>query len=554
MASPSTTSLETEFAPDGSHQEWWPRAAMRSITPYPTQWVKIAELTPGPATDERRCALIPINDVPDELARERSRTSDIGQVEIFDRRGFHDGLFDPFDGRVEFFCQVRWLATVAEPSVEWALPFLWYWRAVRRGDSWVYLDSAGRDTELARVRAAGKDDYCVEVHAMALRNYLHVRRMAMLLAVQIDQDHPEASSVTTDEHAMRCDWASMEFQTYEYEGSRVGGRLTAASSLHGQYVILPAAGASGPAWCSNQEPSDYPAFIYGTDASSGGPLTVEPTPANVGTDGSPGPHFWTRVYFRQQVLDRYLAEPGRYTITTSRITCLQVWGMSIGRTTDGLVEVDLYDLSRMPSPEWDHWKTHNVPPSGGDPDAGKLQRERLNRIASSPDTAHELRSAVERANEAARQHQGWPLWRPLTEPAATEWQALHAPVVDDMSALGRPLLTLSKVLVDSLDKIQLQAAVAAPADTQTGSLNLLQLYLVERGGTAGTVQPLRDLQRLRSRGGFAHYAGSAAELEIATIAPGLRTPAEIFEYLCHNIIQALASIAETVSASREVGP
>lgn len=527
---------------------------MRSITPYPTQWVKIAELTPGPAADVRRCALVPISDVPDELARDRSLAFDVGQVEIFDRRGFHDGLLDLFDRRVEFFCQVRWLDTVTEPSVEWALPFLWYWRAVRRDDSWVYLDSAGRDVELARIRAEGPDDYCVEVQAMALRNYLHMRDMAMLLAIQIEQDRPEADSVTTEEHPLRCDWASVSFQTYEYEGHRADGSLTVAASLHGQYVILPAAQAPGPAWCSDEKPAAYPGFIYDTDAATGSPITVEPTPANVGTDGSPGPHFWTRVYFRPQVLDRYLDEPRRYTVTASRITCLTVWGLSIGRTSDGLVEVDLYDLSRMPSPEWDYWKSHNVPPSGGEPDAGKLQRERLNKIASSPDTVGELRTAVIRANEAAQQLQGWPLWRPLTEPAATEWQALHAPVVSDMSALLAPLLTLSKVLVDSLDIVQIRDALATPADKQTGSLGLLQLYLVERGGAAETVQPLKDIQRLRSKGGFAHYAGSAAELEIASIAPGLRTPAEIFEHLSRNVIKALTSVADTIATFAEAGP
>ncbi|MFL6122075.1 hypothetical protein [Actinophytocola sp.] len=123
-----------------------------------------------------------------------------------------------------------------------------------------------------------------------------------------------------------------------------------------------------------------------------------------------------------------------------------------------------------------------------------------------------------------------------------------------MSALLAPLLTLSKVLVDSLDIIQIRDALATPADKQTGSLGLLQLYLVERGGAAETVQPLKDLQRLRSKGGFAHYAGSAAELEIASIAPGLRTPAEIFEHLSRNVIKALTSVANTLATFAEAGP
>ncbi|KFZ77004.1 hypothetical protein ED92_38510 [Amycolatopsis sp. MJM2582] len=231
-----------------------------------------------------------------------------------------------------------------------------------------------------------------------------------------------------------------------------------------------------------------------------------------------------------------------------------MWGLSIGRTSDGLVEVDLYDLSRLPSPEWNHWKSHNVAPTGGEPDSGKLERERLNKIAASPDTVRDLRTAVTCANDAAQRHQGWPLWRPLAEPAATEWQALHAPVVNDMNALLSPLLTLTKVLVDSLDEIQIKRALKTPPpDPQTRSLGLLQLYLAERGGTPDAVKPLRDLQRLRSKGGFAHYAGGAVELEIAAIAPGRNTPAEIFEYLCRNIIQALGSITETLTTSTDTG-
>ncbi|TDB88222.1 hypothetical protein E1264_12075 [Actinomadura sp. KC216] len=438
---------------------------------------------------------------------------------------------------------------MTEPSVEWALPFLWYWRAVRQGDRWVYLDSAGRDSELARVRAEGPDDYYVEVQAMALRHYLHVRGMALLLAVQVDQDHPTLDSVAREHHALENDWASMEFQIYDYEADLADGRFIAATSLHGQYVVRPAENAPGPAWCTDETPTTYPDFIYGIDASSGKPLTVQPTRANAGIDGSPGPHFWTRVYFDAQVLNRYLSEPRRYTVTANLIQCLHIWTLSIGRTSDGLIEVDIYDLSRMPWLEWSHWKAHNVPPSGGEPDEGKLRRERLNQVASGPDIVRELRAAVKKANEAAQQHAGWPLWRPLEEPTATEWDTLHPPVVNDRSALQGPLLTLCKVLADSLDAKRIKKALVAEVAKDTKSLALLQQYIDELGGPANAVGPLRDLQTLRSQGGFAHYAGGSTEKALDRLVNGLRNTSEIFEYICHNLIEMLDSITATIVAA-----
>jgi len=519
---------------------------MTSITPAPTAWVRIAELTPGPAPDVRRCALIPIEDVPKELARYRSLASEVGDVEVYDDR-FHGGLTDPFDGRAEFFCQVRWREPATDASVEWSWPFLWYWRAVRQGNSWIYLDSAGRDAELARVHLDSPDQYFVEVEAMALRQYLHRRGMAMLLDIQLDEDHPEAGPVEREEHPLVADWASMEFQVYSYDGVLADQRDIAASSLHGQYVILPAADATGPAWCSDEEPEAYPDFVYALDPTSGKPLTVQPTRANAGTDGYPGPHFWTRIHFRAQVLDRYLAEPNRYAVTGSRISCLDIWSLSIGRTSDGVIEVDLFDLSRMPWSEWPHWKTHNIPPTGGLPDEGKLRRERLNQPASSPDVVRDLRTALERANDAAQRLAGGPIWRPLAEPTATEWRVLHPPVVADRAALQGPLLTLSMVLVDSIDSIKLRKALTSQPTSGTKSLVLLEQYIEQLGGPRNAVQPLKDLQELRSKGGFAHYGGSGANAVLTRMAGDATTPAEVFTGICRSVIDALDSMAATLA-------
>lgn len=533
-------SLASEFQPAGTHPEWWPVAGMRTITPEPTTWVKIVEQTPGPAPDIRRCALVSLTDVPEVLGQHRSLVGEVGDVEVFEDR-FHDGLTDPFRRNAEFFCQVRWLEFVDEPSVEWAWPFLWYWKAVRQGDSWIYLNAAGRDVELARIRVENVDQYVVEVRAMELREYLYRRKMVLLIDVQLNDDYPDVGLVEREEHPFECEWASMAFVLYSYDN--VAGREIAASSLHGQYIVRPAENAVGPSWCSDDKPEYYPDFVYGIDPLSGRSLTVAPTEENAGSDGYPGPFFSTRIYFQPQVLDRYLVEPGRYNVTASRITCLTKWSLSIGCTSDNLVEVDLYDLSRMPWQEWSHWKTHNVPPMDGTPDEGKLRREHFNQMASSPDVVRELRAALQRANSIAQQYLGWMIWRPLDGQMFIEWQALHAPVVTDRAALQGPILTLSKTLVDTIDSVKLRKTLTSKPDPNARTLVLLQRYVEQLGGNPDVVQPLKDLQTLRSRGGIAHYSGSGADDVLAQIAGDARTPAEVFTKICAKLTGSLNSIA-----------
>ena len=46
MSRSTASSLAAEFQPAGNHPEWWPGDAMRSITPFPVDWVRIVELTP----------------------------------------------------------------------------------------------------------------------------------------------------------------------------------------------------------------------------------------------------------------------------------------------------------------------------------------------------------------------------------------------------------------------------------------------------------------------------------------------------------------------------
>jgi hypothetical protein len=81
------------------------------------------------------------------------------------------------------------------------------------------------------------------------------------------------------------------------------------------------------------------------------------------------------------------------------------------------------------------------------------------------------------------------------------------PLNDDPTALGPPLLLLSKVLVDAIDATPLKSFLGDPEPNER-SLKLLGRLVERIGGQEVQAEPLRALQEFRSRRGVAHLAGS----------------------------------------------
>ncbi|HWC11184.1 MAG TPA: hypothetical protein VG455_08175 [Acidimicrobiales bacterium] len=214
--------------------------------------------------------------------------------------------------------------------------------------------------------------------------------------------------------------------------------------------------------------------------------------------------------FRRQVLIPYASEPNRYRLSRSRLECLSLWGLDISFNTAGLVEVYLGDLGRsLPSDEWGHWLTHNVMPEG-EMEQGRFRRDFLNQFASSPDVPGDLRRAREKAAKASERLFGTPVWRPLGDDVAPEYESMIGPLSEDPAALGGQMILLAKCFVDAIDPAPLKAFLG---DAQSGerSLSLLGRVAERLGGSAGVVEPLRALYDVRSAGGLAHLAGSRRE-------------------------------------------
>ena len=524
--------------------ELWPAKALREILPDPIGWLAVSEhfFTP----EEHGgigCVLVHPDDRDAALAEVTWAGDDLGTASIWesaDDQGFDAGLATD-SPRLEFFVQARMPTGARLPTVDVSHPFLWYWDAFPVADGWRYLNHAGRERDLLRF-TVGREHWRVEVRALEFRQFLSACGRDAL--VQVDcVPKTAASDFERVDSEFQSDWAHFDFVA---TSDRLMGDRPTFSRLLGQYVIRGVRTAALPRFEERDEDRAYASFIYGTDSAAGHPLRHSCDPSTLGTyfdkDNS-RLHFLTPVNFRREVLQPYAAEPHRYRLGRTRLSCLDLWGLDLSINTAGLVEAYLGDLGqRLPSDEWGHWLSYNVPPEGK-MDEGRFRRDFLNQWASSADPPEDLRWARNRAAGISSRVLGGPIWRDLDEDTEAQWQSLVGPLSDDPTALGPCLLLLTKVLVDGIDPAPLKGYLDDAAKGEL-SLSLLERFADRIGGSTSHLEPLRALQEFRSKGGVAHLAGTGRAKAMARLGIQGMATWDAFDAVARGLGQCLNDLSD----------
>lgn len=537
--------------PKGTYPpQLWPKARLDGVDPLPSGWQVVEESF---FTEEAHggvgVILVPSESVGRALDSTTWDGRELGEVGVSDDGPFEDGLTDAAPPYAEFFVHARRASGAALPDIEVTLPFLWFWDAYATNDGWRYVNRAGREQDLIRFTRSERS-WRVEVRALELRTYLAARQRAAIVQVDVVLKE-KAPKFPRAQATYRSDWAHFDFHVV---ADGLSGPRRAFSRLLGKYAIAGQRTARLPKWDERREDRQHPEFVYGVDASSGALLKHTCDPDLLGTyfdtDGS-RLHYLTPIYFTKDVLKRYTSEPSRYSVSATRLTCLDLWGVSISFSSAGLVEVYLGDIGRdIPSDEWSHWLAHNVALDGV-MDEGRYRRDFLGQFADSNDPVGEMRRMRERAGQAAMKRYGQPLWQELPRGLAAEYGSLMGPLSDDAAALGAPLLVLTKAIVDALNSTLLRTLVSPEKNEQ--SLSLLRKALAAAGDPGDASRALRDLQALRSRGGIAHLENSASTAAAAEMGiAGLGAQAA-FDAIVARLTTALASIVDVLERNEDAG-
>lgn len=237
-----------------------------------------------------------------------------------------------------------------------------------------------------------------------------------------------------------------------------------------------------------------------------------------------GDEYWTLtpVYFRSEVLDKYLANADRYFVGDAYLDAPS-WGMKMDNDrTDSLVVVFLKDLGDMPFEEQQHWKQYNiVPPATAGLSKTVIMRSFFGAPTNpSSDPALVFKQKYAELQKAWNAKHGWDLIKPLSPKDEKDFNNLHQMTDDNnLKDFTYQILTLTRSIIDSLNEKELlnridvsnpdyQKYMSENDNKMEGSLLRLEWYLKTSGSyNAQMLVYLRKLQSYRSKNA-AHRRGT----------------------------------------------
>lgn len=226
----------------------------------------------------------------------------------------------------------------------------------------------------------------------------------------------------------------------------------------------------------------YGTFIIGRD-DQGNELEAtcnEDELSNYFTDRGT-PHFLTAVYFSREVLGKYYQESRRYSLSQSYLNCLSLWSIPFDTTSEGLIQVWLGDLGRIPYREQLHWRQFNVTPKGTIT-KHRWMRDFMAEFADpelDEDPIYYFQTAFNQLQEASKKRYNEEFLNWLSDEDSHAYETLHLPLTDEWKEFDEQVQALAKIVVDSLnvELLSRESGVKIDGKTIKGSIDLLGMFL-----------------------------------------------------------------------------
>lgn len=283
----------------------------------------------------------------------------------------------------------------------------------------------------------------------------------------------------------------------------------AFSVLMGKKVIMPGPVEKCGIWPFEPK-RKYEEFIIGSD-EYGNAITYTSDPdklANyIGTN--PGaPSYLTPVFFKKEVLQKYMSKPELYDVREGYLGCQSLWSIEIDNYHKNCVSVYLGDLGRdLPECEQVYWKSFNI--IGEEPlSTESFQRDFLNMAVESSMADHRFRKYYRILKNEWKRKYGWEFYLSLSEEDEYNLTQIRIPLVDSQPEFDQLVLSLVKILIDSINEKEIQKRIGS--DQSLKGISKLEGWFrfMSAEGYQKHIQFLRDLQELRSTG-TGHRKGKA---------------------------------------------
>lgn len=329
----------------------------------------------------------------------------------------------------------------------------------RETDEYIKIDDEGNEHVVAVV-----EPNLVKIRLKEIRQFLGIKEM--YLSVQFWQyEHVESSL-----EALGMTECDEQIQSQAAVDGNISWRLAyrnhlgkadqSLSLLTGKRLIKPLPKSqSGFGRFAQEKDERCVNFVIGVDAN-GDEISDSCDPARMNHFGykSEPPYGLIPVHFRKQVLDRYYNEPSKYSVEDSVLYC-PWWLMHIDNHHDDKVVVWLCDLFALPYTEQEHWRLHNIPPEG-DVSEVCFRRDILAEFTESNRPEHLFKRRYQELHKKSEKYLGWQFLLPLHPGDEHHLKSLRIPSTDEQRDFDELVLSLAKILIDSLNQKQLKKLIS----------------------------------------------------------------------------------------------
>lgn len=294
----------------------------------------------------------------------------------------------------------------------------------------------------------------------------------------------------------------------------------------------------------DNQPKQYESFIT-QDWKNKRIVKVSCSPDSIASyfeKDSPLPFHTSPVFFKAAVLDKYKADPEKYSLDHRSISCRSSWHLQTYDVNEaGQVHTYIKYLSDLPYSEQVYWKSFNEAPKGGISKRAYTTDFEGN-FDQEPDNLRDLQSILLELHAAKTK------WFTLREPDLVS--QLHYPLTSSSKIWGDTLTTLAKLVNEGLEQKFFEAKateLGAIRDPLWRSIRWAQEAMKVSDVTdeliTEIIQPMRDLQQLRTKLD-AHSSGSEASSMRSNLLQKHKSPRGHIEYLCGQLVNSLQVLKE----------
>ncbi|MEG1508746.1 MAG: hypothetical protein RR373_08970 [Akkermansia sp.] len=382
----------------------------------------------------------------------------------------------------------------------------------KKTGKYIKINSSGKEELIAEIT-----DHTIFIRLKEIREYLTARKMYLSLQM----DYREYSSSLLKELGLKqtvdenneggedhtCQHKQDDLFCYDitFGNSRISPEQKSFSCLYAKKLIPPFSPENIKTL--SMQSQKYADFIIGQ--TNDGELKEHTSNPNLFGKNPGAPRFLTPVHFEKQVLDKYYHQPQKYSVEPSVLRCGTQWLLQIDNHHTDKVCVWLGDLGSIPYEEQLHWKSCNISPTGG-LSQSYIDQQLHVKFSGPTQTEHKLQSEYSQLIANCDKYLKWQILIPLAEGDKYHLETIRIPATEEQSAFDAQILSLAKVMIDSINSAELVKILNKHGITNLDK-SLAQLEkALELWGLADSsthIRFLRDLQSLRSSG-TAHRKGS----------------------------------------------